>query len=290
MRESDESSVEKAVEIPPPTVHEATLREGLLTAGFGVAVYLLLSFVFFLGAGGAPLGDRIGSVMAATLSSWGVLLWLGAVAAIMFVGRHQTVRHRTRWIVAAGLGAGLTNETIRFAPAIASSGPMIVLLVGIPLLTAIGAYVVAFGGGRLLAVQLLPNGQRRAESRERMIRIAGIVLLAVAWIAILALGRQWFTVYFRLFGSPATVSDDQSRAYLVTAAIAITAAVATIVFAVRRRASLPAAVATLVVAVLVAFVLQVPAGRFWPKPAPPPLPYNNHAPCMGEGDPNCRGG
>jgi hypothetical protein len=45
-----------------------------------------------------------------------------------------------------------------------------------------------------------------------------------------------------------------------------------------------------IVALLAAFVLQVPAGRFWVDPGGGPPNNDDYVPCFGEGDPNCVGG
>ena len=282
-----------------PDTLRLPLREGVLTAALGVGIYLALAVVFSLisvpesiGAGG------LARSFLALITSWGVIVWIALVAVIVAWRSGTSVRDRTKWILVAAVVAAFVNEAVRFGPAIAFNGPGIAVLFGVPLLFSFGQFVVAFGAGRLLAVQLLARGEpdrgsaalTGAKDSSRPLRIAGIVALAVAWVAMLLLGQQWFSGTFRLFGSEVIITEEQGVRYVVTATVAVAAAVATMVIARARRARATAGIVALVVALLVAFVFQVPPGRFWPEPAPAQTPYNDHPPCMGEGDPNCVGG
>lgn len=300
------------------TPTQLLVREGLLTAALGVCGYVVLVLAtFMVSSPGAVSPGALMRSLPTLVASWGVVTWVCLVAIVIAVRRSDTVRSRTRWILVAAIVAAVVNEAIEFAPAIAFNGPGIVMLFGLPVLVGLGQFVVAFGAGRLLAVQLLPRSvadperaadvstdsvdptrrsvdrptvQPPAESPGRALRIAGIVALALAWIAVLMLGQQWFAVTFRLFGGELMVSGEQATRYAITAVTAITGAVAAIVVSRMRSVRATAGVVALVVAVCAAFVFQVPPGRFWPQPAPAPAPYNDHPPCMGEGDPNCVGG
>jgi hypothetical protein len=118
------------------------------------------------------------------------------------------------------------------------------------------------------------------------------VLLTTGGALTLSFPRQWFSVYFTIWGPAPTPTDAETARYTATAIAALALTTAGLVLAAlqRRRALTVLAGVLLALTLLLGFVFQVPQGR-WVPTVPEPAPYNsNYVPCYGEGDPNCVGG
>jgi hypothetical protein len=102
-----------------------------------------------------------------------------------------------------------------------------------------------------------------APHRRPVATAVGIAALAIGVILILVLFWQYIGVYFVLFRQLDPEADGAR--YLVTAALAVGVPIAAAIIGWARRILFLFGwgIALAIVALVAAFVLQVPAGRFW---------------------------
>ncbi len=257
----------------------------LLTVGIGAALLVLGRCAMLV-----ALGQYVSPVdVLSVFLDWGVLVWVVLVVATTAWRAADPPRTRARlYVAAAGIGA-LVGLLILAAPSIAAMG-IGALVFSLPQLTIReGTLLVAGAIGALAGAAIVSS---RAPLSRRVVTGAGVAALVIGGTLIVALFWQYIDIYFALFGTEVTVTDADGTRYLVTAALAITLLiVAAIIGGIRRvRSLLGWGIALAILALLAAFVLQVPAGRFWVDPGGGPPIDDDYVPCFGEGDPNCVGG
>ncbi|QAY74488.1 hypothetical protein ET445_15300 [Agromyces protaetiae] len=254
--------------------------EFLAVGGGTLAAALVIQLVIGVAIGASPfLGGVFG--MTGALLKWGV--WFAALAVIVSAPRPPSPKARLGLAVAvaAVLDVGFTLAT--------GAPPVFFLLAGGPTVFAFTA--AAAIGGYLGAMMLTRH--RVGESMGRWaLSAVTTVLLIVGGALVGALFLQYFDVYFNIGGTIPTATAAEIARFEVTVIVCLLAiAAAVVVAAIRRRKGVVLlALALAVVALGTAAVLPVPRGRWFIAPEPQWEPPANHAPCFGEGDPDCVGG
>ncbi len=249
----------------------------------GTALYLLLTEV--------SVPPTLIPLLFVESLGWRPVVWAVAVIVVPALLRDSPWRHRMYWSIGA---ASVALTVVLLFPSVqylTSSGGVAFAVV--PWFFSLAGLLVCSFLGWILAIRILdtPAGHRAA----LVLPVVTATLLVASGVGILALVRQWFELYFTIWGGPPTSYPEfgpDAERYLITAALTIAASAAAIVLAVIRRARGVVVVGVLLLlsGLLTAFVFQVPTGRFWPKPATYELP-SDYTPCYGgPNDPGCEGG
>lgn len=288
---SDAPAEPDAATAPPAPVFElrARLLETVVLVASVVALRIV-GLVLIVLSTSSPGSDPLGMLLpfVAMVVDPNLLVWVALAAAVQFGLRSMPRPGRMALVVAAAPVAVLLVGTVRALPMLPQSGPIGLLGNGVSWFDAgILTVVVALGVAVAAAAGTAPvAGARRwaAPVAGGLLALGGLLVLILAWQAIEA--------YFTLGGTPVVVTPEQGDRYLVTAGLAVVAFAGAVVSAVlsRRRWLVVTSVIVGGVGLILAFVLQVPAGRFLPGPAPEPAPGPGGSSCYGEGDPNCIGG
>lgn len=282
MSTGEDSASPTPVPRPAPVVLQA-----LLTVGIGAVVLVLGRLAMLIGFSGfsvSPAG------VVNVFLDWGVLAWVVLVAVVTVWRSSDPASTRTRlYVVAAAIG-GLVSLGALAIPMFAALGGAEMMILFVPQLTIrAGTVLVAGAIGALAAAGVL---QSRAPIPRRVLTGTGIAALVIGGTLIPTLFWQFLDLYFTLFGAEVTVTEADGTRYLVTAAFAIALPIVAAVVGgiLRVRSLLGWGIAVAILALLAAFVLQVPPGRFWVDPGGGPPINDDYVPCFGEGDPNCVGG
>jgi hypothetical protein len=265
------------------------VRETSLVLTLSLAVLVVGSLVFWVTSSDQALDPALLTVVVGTLG-WRSLLWVGATVVV--ATRVDDRAARRRWGIAAAPLASIVVDIVAFGPSFASAqGALIVWVIQWVLGAAFFAASVAIGW--MLTARLRPEpGQAPPAPLWRMLPGP---LLAVGFLAALALFRQGIGLYLRFGSSDAPVIadfDPEGIRYLVTASIAVGATAAGIMLALVRRSIWLAVLGFILlpVVLLAAFVFQVPHDR-WTRE--PPRPENTRPACLGDEPvdyPGCEGG
>jgi len=271
-----DSSIREAVTREP-----ATVRQSAVTAGAGWIAFVLGSLLFAALGGTTPPDGR---ALAGLLLSPQVIVWVLSVVALGAVARRLSARAVAAWDAALAPIATTACVAVTSPAALTGSAlPVVVVVLAWQIAGLLGAAIVG-----ALAGLAFRRGFRARSARGAAMAI-GLALTVVGGAAALALPGHWFAAYFRLGGESATVTPEQADRYLAIAGTALAALTIALAAAlVARRGGLAWLTGTaLVLALLTAFVFQVPRGRFIPERVEP-QPYNtNYVPCYsGSGDCN----
>jgi hypothetical protein len=234
--------------------------QALLTVGFGVAVLVLARIAMLLALFSVNAYGVLGGLL-----DWGVLVWVVLVVVVTLWRTADPPRTRARlYVVAAVVGAIVSIGALAI-PSVAAMGPEVLLWFLPQQLVRGGAVFVAGALGAAAGVRILES---RAPVWGRLPTGAGVAALVIGGTLIVSLFWQYIDLYFTQFGADVLVTDADDTRYLVTAGLAIgLPTIAAIIGCLRRvRSLLGWGIALAIVALLVAFVLQVPAGRFWVDP------------------------
>jgi hypothetical protein len=226
--------------------------------------------------------DVVGSVMrlaSPATAVWAILvLALGLLRGVGVTGR-----------AALAIAAAVVSTA---AVSVASSGS-IGGDAGAISLSVLGVRTVGFASvvaiGSLGAAVFLRN---RSERRPKAVAAIVItLLLAVGAAGASALVLNWFTVYFRLFGTTPEPTASDADTYLRTAGVVVVVPILCLALAIVFNArSLVVLSALLLVGWSVAAViLVVPKDRFAPGPESPAPANSNYHPCL-SGSNDCEGG
>jgi hypothetical protein len=274
---------------PPRRAFDARARavETLVLAASVVALRALGLLLLVASSYGFGSLDSLVPFVSLILDA-NLLVWILLVVAVQFGFR--SMRRPGRWalVVAAAPVAVVVATAARTLPGNPGAGIGAVMgnspaWIDAGILTLVVALAVVFAASLL--------GGARGERRVTAAAAAG--LLALGGLLTLVLVYQAFVTYFTLWGAPVEVTQADADRYLITAGITLVAFVAALVLAVlsRRRGLVITASIVGCLGLIIAFAVQVPAGRF--VPGPPPAPAMDEQPggaCFGEGDPNCVGG
>ena len=287
---SDASAEPDAAPAPLAPVFDvrARLLETVVLVASVVALRIVGLVLIVLSASG-PGSDPLGMLLpfVAMVVDPNLLVWVALAAAVQFGLRSMPRPGRMALVVVAAPVAVLLVGTVRALPMLPQSGPIGLLGNGVSWFDAgILTVVVALGVAVAAAGTAPVAGARRwaAPVAGGLLALGGLLVLILAWQAIEA--------YFTLGGTPVVVTPEQGDRYLVTSGLTVLAFAGAAVSAVlsRRRWLVVTSVVVGGVGLILAFALQVPAGRFLPGPAPEPAPGPGGSSCYGEGDPNCIGG
>lgn len=245
------------------------------------ALGLLLLLASSPGRSSDPLATLV--PFLAMVFDLNLLAWVAIAGAVQFGLR--SMRRPGRWalIVLAVPVAVLLVNLLRNLPGLVQAGPLAALANGVAWLDA-GILTVVVALGLAIAAGFV------GRDHSTPARIAS-VLLALGGLLTLVLAWQAFATYFTLGSTPDEPTQAEGDRYLVTAGLTAAAFIGAIVCAAvsRRRGLIIASSVVGCVGLVLAFVLQVPSGRFIPDPEPAPAPGGGSS-CYGEGDPNCIGG
>ena len=257
------------------------LSLGLLLAG--TALYLL--------ATGVSAPARAVPLVLLESLGWRPVIWTAAVIVVAVLLRNAPRRHRMYWSIGTASLALTAVTLLPSAQYMVSTGDATFAI--IPWFFSLAGLLVCSFLGWTLAIRILDSapGSRAA----LVLPVATTALLVVGGVGILVLFRQWFELYFSIWGGPPKTYSEfgpEGGRYLFTAGLTIAALVAAATLAMIRKTRGVAVlgVTLLLLSLLTAVVFQVPSGRFWPKPVTYELP-SDYTPCYGgENDPGCEGG
>lgn len=128
-----------------------------------------------------------------------------------------------------------------------------------------------------------------ADRTTRGLSIAVLLALVAGSALMFALPLGWFRVYFSIWEAADPPTSEEIMLYEWTAGLTLAFFVAAVALAIvrRRRGLIVLSALGLVLGFVVAFMFQVPSGRFMPDPAP--VVHEDHPVCYGTtGD--CPGG
>lgn len=240
-----------------------------MTAAVGAATFILGSVLY------AAVNGAAASLIDIGLAVIGppLLSWVALVLALGLLWRRATPASFAAAAVALALLATILGAAMTSGLGGLLGFPWFFLwqaagLAGAALIGALAGYGVRTRG---------------QNSRVTVLGVIALVLLACGAVCAFALPWQWVDVYFRIDGQAVEVSPADADRYLWTAGSALVLLTASFVVAlIRWRPGLAWLTGiALVLALLAAFVLQVPQGRFAPG-QDTPEPYNtDYRPCYG---------
>jgi hypothetical protein len=260
-------------------------RRRLITAAITVGIFfpvaVLVSALYWTASGrqvGSP--QNIGDLIVIAVG------WEGIVWAVL-------VFSLSLWLSRPGVFAIVVSS----AALVSAAGQLIARG---PYLSAAGSYSLLFIPGMLLPVALFTASALAAAIIARALTARAtkstlgsisVVALTLAVILCMSLPLQWASWYFYTGGERFIAPADGDR-YLVTiVAIALLLMFAIVASAIRRsRLLLILAIGALLASAVIGFIFQVPEGRWWLDLHGSTPQHSTHAPCFGEGDPNCVGG
>ena len=254
-----------------------TPAQAAATAVAGWAVFVGGSLLYGAVIGGT---STLAPVLWLLLSP-PVLIWLVLVLASGLLLRRASGVAFAVMAIALAPVSTLLGALLPFGQGVTATGALWVALVwqaaGLVGAAAVGALVgFAF--------------RRRRTAKASTLGAAAIILLALGGTLAFTLPMLWFSTYFSIWEPPPEASAEAIGRYQFAAATAlIMLSSALVVALVARRRGLAWLVGVaLVLALLAAFVFQIPQGRFWPSEPDVPEPRNTHV-CFGTtGD--CPGG
>lgn len=259
-------------------------RQGIVTAAVG-----LLASVLGLMIIGVALGTTTWSSPAMALLPWDALVWAAVVVFVLPLAGGDV-----RLAVAAVALAPLLATVWTILQAGAHGGVAVVAVAGwkaaaLGCAAAAGAIAGVLDRRRrhpagAAPAELHPDDEdagagashqpaatpETASALTKALPVALLLALISGGALSLALPLGWFGVYFSIWDAaePPTRSEITRYEWTALSSLTLLAVAVVLAFIRRRRGLAVTAAVAFGLAVLIAFVFQVPAGRFMPSPAP----------------------